>query len=1388
MKRTFAALFLVAFAFAGWWSGGLLLAQEQSAKSLVEKMLEDVLAAEGRSVGIEGLSISLNGDVSVDRVEVRDGTEPWLVMEKLELDWQPLSLFRSKLDIDSLSIERVDLTRLPQTGEGGVAAPKEMTGLSNADIKDLSIHKFRIGREVLGQDAEIKVAGAAQIVQSPPEIRFRFNAERTDGKEGKLAAGTVLDPRSRQLDVDLGLDEGPDGLVAGLLKLRGVPSTGLTLAAKGTIDDWSGKFNLALDGKPVIAGDATSAADKSGRRLTINGSGMLESLAPPGLARVLRGNSQLAATIAFPGAGGVADIQRFHIDNEAYQLRVSGPVDWTGSGTNVALELRAKSDTESLALPELSGLGAPELTGLNAHVGITGQALSPHWAVTASASSLSADPASFKDFSLGLTGNGIDPSKANVALEGTLRGIVEPGRASALPPALNGTMTAHLSALWKGDGLVDLVPMELSVGSLSLAARGTVNPSSAEFNFEVAADAESPVSGFQVLDRLLHGAVKAEGSIRRDLNGSFAVRAFKLSSADAAAELDGEIDRQQADLRTSLTINDLGLIDSRLTGSAGGNLSLRGPWSRLVSEIDANGSGIKLIGKQFEDPELKARLVLSELRPEGALDFSARLQDKPVTLTARLETAADGTRVLRGLSAVSNTSTLTGELQLPASGAPAGNFTLASPDLRDIGPLLLMSLSGSADARIDLQPFGEGGRAQVTFMGRNIQSPQLAAAQAEGTITIESPFDQPRPSGRISLVEVKIGDYAFSAISGEAKSTGTNSYDLLLKADGRELSAETQLGVSSDREGTTATVEHLVGSLRGIPLQATAPFSLRQTGNEFSVSDAAFAVGAGRAVITGRIMPDMDAQLKLDGLPLAPFEKLSGVQGLAGTVSGSARLGGTRASPAGRFDILAKDITFAALRQLRLEPVSFTSRGKIENQTVNFAASGSAGSGTGIEVDGAIGLAVPSEIDIRVRGKTDGRWLTERLAASGIRLEAQSEFDLRLVGRANQPSVSGSINLSNATLGDTAGRFLVRQADGRFTVADNVLRIASLQGITGRKGRASFSGSLSLAGDLQADIKAQITNAIYTDGSFVTTQYDGNLTLAGPLLGAPTLGGEIGLENTKITLSSLPPRAIQAPDVRHRHAPRTVSRQAAALRQRQGRGGGDILLSLVLRAADPISVSGRGLNVTLGGKLVLAGSLSNIAPQGAFRLERGSLKLLARRLDFESGRLDFDSGLDPRINFVAVSRRTDATITLTIAGRVSTPNITVTSSPQLPQEEAMARLMFDRSMLQLSPLQIAQIASYVATLSGGRETGLLGGLQNALGTGWLDIVQTESGETAVSFGKQISERLSIGAEQTTQSNTSRAIIDFGITSHLKARGSYGTDGSSRAGVYFQKDY
>ena len=79
-------------------------------------------------------------------------------------------------------------------------------------------------------------------------------------------------------------------------------------------------------------------------------------------------------------------------------------------------------------------------------------------------------------------------------------------------------------------------------------------------------------------------------------------------------------------------------------------------------------------------------------------------------------------------------------------------------------------------------------------------------------------------------------------------------------------------------------------------------------------------------------------------------------------------------------------------------------------------------------------------------------------------------------------------------------------------------------------------------------------------------------------------------------------------------------------------------------------------------------------------------------------------------------------------------------------------------------------------------------LLDALGLDQLSITEGEGGDTQVGLTKRLNDRLSVGVEQSTQNNTTRAIIDLSATPELKVRGSIDSQGSSRIGVYYEKDY
>lgn len=1361
-------------------------AQERSPRGFVEQLLESVLSAEGRSLAIENARISISGDVTVGRVEVRDGTDPWLVIEDLSLVWRPLSLFSRQLEVTSLTAARVHMLRTPVTPEGSVAAPRELQNISAAVIRQLEIGTLQIDRPVLGQDAKLKLSGSGEITAEPVMILAKATASRLDGKRGDLRLDVALDPRTRQVQAKVTLSEDSDGIVAGLTGAKGDPSVDLAVDVAGTYGDWKGSFRLDLDKSRAFSGTASATTGADGERIVVDGGGNMAPLLPPSLEQLFPGESRLSASALRPAGSSTVRLDRVSLESDALGFNMSGIADWEGTSTDLRAEIVTRDAAGRLALPFESLLGKSSIEGLKAQLGLTGSLTNPDWRARLDLTDFQSERLGMPAASLQIEGRGLTATESTpVTFTGTVEGTAEQGSLGTTPAALLGPFTGSLSGNWDGSGRLGITASALSVGQTSAEATGTIDLSEGRHDLSLRARADSPATGVALLDTLLAGEVTGSARILGGGEGRFSLRDVDVTSPAVTVRSTEAAETGSDSLSLAVTLRDLGLLQKRIAGAATFNATISGPWSSANIALDGTGENVRLMGKSLE-ARLLARLTLSDWRPQGDVSISGLLEGRPVGLNGSLETDGAGNTILRDLSASSGAARASGDIVWPASGQPTGNIAFSAPDLRDVGPFLLMDLSGALDATVEMTGAGAEHLTAIRFNGTNIRSPDLAAAKAEGSLTIAGLFDSARPAGTASFSKLKLGglDFDTAVISAEAQDAG--GYRATLSVKGRDLSADAAVNVAMADGRTTYTLSPLTGTLRGTAFRAAAPFVVRQSGEAVIVEIASLTVGRGSVKLSGSVSPRLDLRTSISALPLQAVAALSDVPGLSGSLSGEATVEGSLDRPQGRFKLNAKGFSAEVLKEFGVRPLNIAADGSISGRTVTATLKAEGGGDLSVTGNGTADLGA-STIDAQFQGRAGSRLFAERLAASGLRAEGRLSFDLRVTGPLASPVMSGDLALDKAVIGDTAGRFTLRDAQGRAEIRGSSLRITSLTGKTGRKGTASASGTLSLDGGMDADLRVTVKNSIYTDGGFVTSRYDADLTVRGPLRSRPVVSGEVGLRDAKITLSELPRRAVRPDEVKHIRAPAPVRRQAKDL-QRLASGGGPVFdMDLMLRALDPISVSGRGLNVVLTGSLRVFGVANDFRAQGSFDMVRGRLALPARSLDFERGSLTFDRSFDPYIDFVAVSRRSDATITLAVTGKASEPSINVTSSPQMPQEEALARLIFGSSMLELSPLQIAQIASYVATVSGGEGGGILSGLQSAMGLEFT-VGTSEDDETLLGVTKQINDRLSVGVEQTLKSDSTRINIDLSATPNVKLRGSVDSDRSSRIGVYYEKDY
>jgi translocation and assembly module TamB len=338
---------------------------------------------------------------------------------------------------------------------------------------------------------------------------------------------------------------------------------------------------------------------------------------------------------------------------------------------------------------------------------------------------------------------------------------------------------------------------------------------------------------------------------------------------------------------------------------------------------------------------------------------------------------------------------------------------------------------------------------------------------------------------------------------------------------------------------------------------------------------------------------------------------------------------------------------------------------------------------------------------------------------------------------------------------------------------------------------------------LPIDLRLSARNAQPLTSDILTAELDADVNLRGTLTERIDLTGTINVKRSNIGIpGSLPPEVA----VLNVQRPGQVPQQPARRQLEVG-------LGLDVHAPRQIFVQGRGLNAELGGDVRLRGTLDSPRVSGGFDLIRGSFALASSQLTFTSGRVSFNGAglrgkIDPTLDFTAQSTVGGDTATLKITGFADAPQFELSSSPPLPQDEILARLLFGQSASQLSALQVAQIGAALATLSGVGGSGLnpLAKVQRKLGLDRLSVGggsntpgNTQNSGTSVEAGRYVSSRVFVGAKQST-TGFSQLEVDVEMSKHLKLQTRLGNgtattqgttpenDPGSSVGVAYQFEY
>ena len=385
--------------------------------------------------------------------------------------------------------------------------------------------------------------------------------------------------------------------------------------------------------------------------------------------------------------------------------------------------------------------------------------------------------------------------------------------------------------------------------------------------------------------------------------------------------------------------------------------------------------------------------------------------------------------------------------------------------------------------------------------------------------------------------------------------------------------------------------------------------------------------------------------------------------------------------------------------------------------------------------------------------RTPGRPLADSPLTGEVRAESSVLTALPLLVPEidrSEGSLDGTVNVGG-TLGDPRfdGDFHLR--DGRLDLYRTNLSLtgASLDGrfvgdslefdgrATTRNGPMTLTGRFSWPdGVMTGSMRLKGDNLLVADTPEYRIQASPDLVIAAES-GIYVVTGEVLIPKARISPKDLSTSVTTSDD--ERIVGEEVEDTGPTTLQR-------VRSSIVMRLGDDVRVDSYGLKASLGGEVLVTTEPGDVARgNGSINVIEGEYKAFGVYVKITRGVLSYrNTPLNqPTLDLVAEREIKDADIrvAINVRGPLDNPFVTLSSTPAMPNAEALSYLLTGRSLNTLQSSEVTSInrAAESLAISGGGL--LLGGLGTRLGLDEVSVESTGNDDTQVVLGKALSPKL-----------------------------------------------
>ncbi|WGM30441.1 translocation/assembly module TamB domain-containing protein [Brevundimonas sp. NIBR11] len=1269
-------------------------------------------------INVEGLQGDLFDDFTLRRVTITDEKGVWLEARDVRVDWSYWPLVTRRFHASEITAKSIRLIRRPEVEPPDGKPPQPMPisidiDRFTADIELLEGFSKEYGRWRLTGDALVPRAGNKGV---------NVSAYSLNRPGDFLRVAATLGAKPEDLRLNLRASEAQGGPLAGSLGYSPDRPFFASALVNGDIVNAvvrTGEFTpLTVRGRYGPEGSRISGY------FDFSGSDLLA----PFVERIGRTARFGFATIPASDRKGVQGMA-WQLTSENLQSTAQGLIDMTDRSAPDGVALSVSTGSVTRLVGATSG-GAAIYAGV-----FTGDAA--RWKLDGDVRIANANLASYV---AGAIAGPLDISadRGRIGLAGDLS--VAGGRSEGIVGALLGAAPRlAFEASRLTDGAILLRKIDVKGQALILNGSG----------------GRGLTGGLGFRGR---AEITDVGRIRPGARGTFG-GPIQASSARSGAPwvltFDGrggrlatgmaELDRllgatPRLQLAGNLDGGKIAIEQGVLTGAAG-TASARGliePQGRLRLALDWNARGPFGVGPVAIDGAMTGEGALTGTLAQPRIDLTAAfgsVKAGPLTLT-------DADLVLsfrKGADASDGRVVMTaGSNYGPARAA--GNFFLGGNQIR-LSDVDLNAGGVTAQGALALAN-NTPSSADLTFTAR--PGAFLASGTADGRIRLtEGAGDTAIVDVTGSNIRLAGSTYVIRTIELDGRGT-LNRLPFTVKADvggGTPVSFDGS-GVYSRRGEAQSVTLSGAGKVRDVAFSTRNPAVIALAGDG-RVARLDLSVGGG--VLMGEVRQDSDAAvIQAD---LTSVELGSIAPDLRGRVTGRISLRGSGDDLSGSANVnLAQLRSVDAPRGLSVDGAVTAT---LVNDTLRIQANAAGTDAVRATADVtlpveasaaplrlAIARTRPMSGEVDVQGQIQPIW--DVFFGGERTLAGQVDGSATLGGTLAAPLINGRLNLENGRFRDNGVGLTLDDMTLNSRFDDTTALIQTFTATDGSGGTVSGDGRIGLREGSGSNFELALTRFKIIDNDIAEGRASGPLTVVRAADGNIQLAGEIVIDEARIEANPPGSSGIVGMDVVEINRPGGDPVEAEDNSRSRGP---QIGMDIRLRSrGGNVQVAGRGLNVLLNVNARVRGTIAQPQLTGTANVVRGDYEFAGKRFVFDD-RGSVSLSTDPnriRLNLSAVREDPALTATIRVTGTAARPEILLTSTPALPQDEILSQVLFGRSASQLSPFEAAQLAAGVASLAGGGGFDVIGNLRELAGLDRLSF-GGEASALTVAGGRYITD-------------------------------------------------